>query len=274
MKRDFLSDYQSGFHTHHSTSTALLKITNGLLIAPYDRLVSLLVFLDFSKAFECVNHHLLCSKLSSQFRFTTSVVSPIMSLLSDLSQCVQTNSALSVVQGSVLSPLLFSMFINDIVHQITLYLVHFYADDVQMYISCELHRIENCLRNMNMDLDRIHQWSNENCLAKNPEKSQALLVKPYIYFLRQSFHQILGRWTSNGVGAFGLVSAFDMVIRGLLLCKLRNLQNYSEGARLLVDSYLNGRTQFVRCGEKESSVGRVTCGVPQGSVFGPLLFIS
>jgi hypothetical protein len=68
--------------------------------------------------------------------------------------------------------------------------------------------------------------------------------------------------------------AFDMVIHGLLLCKLRNLQNYSDGDRMLVDSYLNGRTQFVRCGEKDSSVGRVTCGVPQGSVLGPLLFIS
>jgi hypothetical protein len=52
--------------------------------------------------------------------------------------------------------------------------------------------------------------------------------------------------------------AFDMV---LLLCKLKNLQNYSDGARMLMDSYLNGRTQFVRCGEKESFVARVTCDV-------------
>jgi hypothetical protein len=62
-------------------------------------------------------------------------------------------------------------------------------------------------------------------------------------------------------------------IHGLLFCKLRNLQNYSDGAWMLVDSYLNGRTQFVRCGEKESFVGRVTCGVPQGSFLGSLLFI-
>jgi hypothetical protein len=59
---------------------------------------------------------------------------------------------------------------------------------------------------------------------------------------------------------------FDMVIHGLLFCKLRNLQNYLDGARMLVDSYLNSRTQFVRCGEKKSSVGRVTCGVSQWSV--------
>jgi hypothetical protein len=38
---------------------------------------------------------------------------------------------------------------------------------------------------------------------------------------------------------------FDMVTHGLLLCKLRSLQNFLDGARMLVDSYLNGRTQFV-----------------------------
>jgi hypothetical protein len=53
--------------------------------------------------------------------------------------------------------------------------------------------------------------------------------------------------------------AFDMVIYGLLLCKLKNLQNYTDGARMLVDSYLNGSTQFVRCGEKESWEGDVWC---------------
>jgi hypothetical protein len=41
--------------------------------------------------------------------------------------------------------------------------------------------------------------------------------------------------------------AFEIVIHGLLLYKLKYLQNYSDGARMLVDAYLNGRTQFLRC---------------------------
>jgi hypothetical protein len=65
-----------------------------------------------------------------------------------------------------------------------------------------------------------------------------------------------------------------MVVHGLLLCKLRNSQKYSVGAGMLVGSYLGERAQFVRSGGQESSVEAVTCGVPKGSVLGPLLFIS
>jgi hypothetical protein len=65
MDRGLLSDYQSDFRTHH---------TNDLLIATDERLVSLLVLLNFSKAFNSDNHHLLCCELSSQFGLTTSAV--------------------------------------------------------------------------------------------------------------------------------------------------------------------------------------------------------
>jgi hypothetical protein len=68
--------------------------------------------------------------------------------------------------------------------------------------------------------------------------------------------------------------ALDLVVHGLLLCKLQNAQNYSVGAGMLVASYVGKRAQFVRSGGQESSVGAVTCGVSQGSVLGPLLFIS
>jgi hypothetical protein len=49
--------------------------------------------------------------------------------------------------------------------------------------------------------------------------------------------------------------AFDMVVYGLLLCKLQNTQNYSVGASMLVGSYFGERAQFVRSGGQESSVG-------------------
>jgi hypothetical protein len=60
--------------------------------------------------------------------------------------------------------------------------------------------------------------------------------------------------------------AFNMVVHGLLLCKLQNAQNYSFGAGTLVGSYLGERAQFVRSSGQESSFVAVTCRVPQGSV--------
>jgi hypothetical protein len=161
------------------SSIELLKITNDWLIATDERLVSLLVLLDFSNAFDSVNHHLLCSKLSDQFGFTTSAVSLIMSYLSDRSPvCADSRCFIGCSShnfGCCAGPLLFSMFINDIVYQITSCHVHLFADDVHIYISYEPHHIENCIRNMNLDLDRNHLWSIENFLAINSEKSQALL---------------------------------------------------------------------------------------------------
>jgi ribonucleases P/MRP protein subunit RPP40 len=149
---------------------------NDLLIATDERVVSLLVLLDFSKAFNSVNHHLLRSKFH-QFDFPTSAVRLIMSYISDRSKCMQAESTLSdflpitagVDQGSVLGLLLFSMFINDIISQITSCRVQLYADDVQLYISLEPKHIEKCKRNLNMDLDRVHCWSIKNCLAINLE---------------------------------------------------------------------------------------------------------
>jgi hypothetical protein len=75
-----------------------------------------------------------------------------------------------------------------------------------------------------------------------------------------------GRWTSHGAVTLGFSHAFDMVVHGLLLCKLQNAQKYSVGAGMLVVSYIGERAQFVRSGGQESSFGAVTREVLPGSV--------
>jgi hypothetical protein len=73
---------QSDFTSNHSsTTTALLKITNDLLLASEKKLISILVLLDFSKVFESVDLQFLCSKLSCQYKFSTSAVDLIRSYL-------------------------------------------------------------------------------------------------------------------------------------------------------------------------------------------------
>jgi hypothetical protein len=55
---------------------------------------------------------------------------------------------------------------------------------------------------------------------------------------------------------------FNMVVHELLLDKMRNLQNYSRNVSTLLQSYLSGRIQFVKCGEKQSLARGVTRGIP------------
>jgi hypothetical protein len=95
VSNGMMSYLQSGFRTKHSTTTVLLKVTNDLLMAFEKKLLSILILLDFSKAFESVDHSLLCSKLTNQFAFTISATSLIRSYLSDRTQCVWVNNQAS-----------------------------------------------------------------------------------------------------------------------------------------------------------------------------------
>jgi ribonucleases P/MRP protein subunit RPP40 len=68
--------------------------------------------------------------------------------------------------------------------------------------------------------------------------------------------------------------AFDMIAHDLMVCKMRASQKYSAGVTALLGSYLSERTQCVRSDGEYSTIRGIECGIPQGSVLGPLLFIS
>jgi ribonucleases P/MRP protein subunit RPP40 len=175
-----LNEFQS------STSTALIKITDDLLTTSGSKLTSVLALLDFSKAFDSVNHELVCAKLATLYGFTTCAVGLIRSYMSNRMQYIFANGKSSsllplttgIVLGSVLGPILFSLFINDITSQITSCSYHLYADDVQLYKSCNPNDIELCINQINADLCGLYQWSRANGISINYSKSQAMIISP------------------------------------------------------------------------------------------------
>lgn len=182
-RNNLLNSFQSAYQNGLSTSTTLLKVTEDVRRDLVRNCSTIMVLLDFSKAFDSVNHARLLYKLQCLFNFSSSAVSLVQSYLKDRLQAVSIDGVVSsflqvscgVPQGSVLGPLLFSMFINDLPDVLYFSKYHLFADDVQIYTSFPNDRLMDCIDRLNSDLSRISYWAVENNLLLNPAKSQAIM---------------------------------------------------------------------------------------------------
>lgn len=180
-----LNIIQSGFRANHSCTTALLKVSEDIRADLDNNMVSILVLLDHSKAFDTVDHNILCLKLQNFFHFSSNSVALIKSYLTGRSQSVSIGNRLSsslfthrgVPQGSILGPLLYSIYSNDIAKVVNFSKIHMYADDLQLYISTPLNRMVVCADNLNKDLDNINAWAMANGLTLNPNKSKCVIIR-------------------------------------------------------------------------------------------------
>ena len=176
-----ISQCQTGFRNLHSTITALTKLHNDLLPSFNRRCYSGVACLDFRKAFDTVDHSILLNKIKLFGISCPPHTRRLHSYLSNRTQSVNFNGVIStpmsvtvgIPQGSILGPLLFLLFINDLPSVVSYSYVNFFADDT--FLSYSDNNFDYINNNMNLDLANINKWAETNKLILNTEKSRSIL---------------------------------------------------------------------------------------------------
>jgi hypothetical protein len=179
LENDLLSKKQHGFISGRSTVTQLLRYLDECIAEISDGYVVDAIYLDFSKAFDTVPHRRLMSKLES-YGITGNVKQWVNSFLTGRSQTVKVNNDESppapvisgIPQGSVLGPLLFVLYINDLPDTVSSY-VYLFADDTKLMRKV---RSSEDAKALQRDLDELEAWSNKWLLRFNPDKCHVLTI--------------------------------------------------------------------------------------------------
>jgi len=178
-----LYQHQYGFRKKYSTDHAILSIVEQIKTNLDNKTFSCGVFVDLEKAFDTVNHKILLSKLS-HIGVDNLANKWLTSYLSNRSQCVAVNGAKSdyskiscgVPQGSILGPLLFSIYINDMHKSVNKSTVFHFADDTNLLFS---HKNPKELKKtMNKELKLLFEWLCANRLSLNVGKTEFIIFRP------------------------------------------------------------------------------------------------
>ena len=166
---NILYKYQSGFHKNHSTDTSLSYLIDKILTGFDSGLLTGMILIDLQKAFDTINHDILLRKMAS-LGFSNHSIMWFQSYLSDRSFRVNIKNKYSstakiecgVPQGSILGPLLFLLYVNDMKQAVNCDLFLYADDSCLVYQHNDVSKIE---QNLNKNFSDICDWFVDNKLS-------------------------------------------------------------------------------------------------------------
>ena len=175
-----LTGLQYGFRPDRSTLDALYQLTNQINLNLDRKTPTLVTFIDFKKAFDCVQHDLLIHKMK-KLNLDPGAILWLESYLNHRKQCVLANSKTSdclcitqgVPQGSIIGPLLYIIYANEISKIIKHSKIALYADDTVLYSTCKT--LTTARYRMQKDLKSLERWCARNGIFINASKTKYMI---------------------------------------------------------------------------------------------------
>jgi hypothetical protein len=173
---------QHGFLAKKSCVTNMVGLCDSLALSLNENIITDVVYFDFAKAFDSVNHDIILSKLKYKFSVDGRLLKFIADYLKDRQQRVIIGNGISsskcarsgVPQGSILGPLLFVLFINDLPDGLSPGTqLSMYADDTKIWRP--IHTENDCCL-LQIDIDYLYDWSIQNKMRFHPDKCKVLTV--------------------------------------------------------------------------------------------------
>jgi len=187
LSHNLISKHQHAFIAKHSTSSNLLECVSDWSIALNNRQCVDVIYVDYKRAFDSIVHNKLLNKLSI-FGIAGKLLNWLSAFLHNRTQRVAVENCLSVescvvsgvIQGSVLGPILFLLFINDIEYACNSSVkLKLFADDLKIYSVLNMDALNNTndvnyKNDLQLAIDNISNWSNEWQLTINVDKCSVL----------------------------------------------------------------------------------------------------